>query len=77
MDGNRLNELNGIESLSRLECLDISHNRIVCFPPGMQQLKRLVFLCAEENQLQEVEHLEGLPALTQLYLSSNNIRSFG
>ncbi|CDI73759.1 hypothetical protein EPH_0000430 [Eimeria praecox] len=76
LDGNSIESLEGIESLYQLECLDISHNCIVSFPPGMQQLKRLVFLCAESNKLQQLEHLEGLPALTQLYLSNNNIRAF-
>ncbi|CDJ38498.1 leucine rich repeat protein, putative [Eimeria tenella] len=76
LDGNEIQNLEGIESLCRLECLDISHNRIVSFPPGMQQLKRLVFLCAEGNKLQQLEHLQGLPALTQLYLNSNSIQGF-
>ncbi|XP_026191375.1 uncharacterized protein LOC34621459 [Cyclospora cayetanensis] len=77
LDGNEIASLDGIESLNHLECFDISHNKIVMFPPGMQHLKRLVFLCAEGNRLQQLEHLDGLPALTQLYLGSNNIQNFG
>ncbi|CDJ51422.1 hypothetical protein EBH_0000680 [Eimeria brunetti] len=76
LDGNSIESLEGIEALCHLECLDISHNCIVSFPPGMQHLSRLVFLCAESNKLQQLEHLEGLPALTQLYLSNNNVRAF-
>ncbi|KAL8270362.1 hypothetical protein Esti_005720 [Eimeria stiedai] len=77
LDGNNLEGLNGIESFCRLECLDVSHNNIADFPPGMQQLKRLMFLCAEANTLQQLQPLEGLPSLTQLYLSSTKIDSFG
>lgn len=76
LDGNEIEALDGIESLSQLECLDVSHNNICSFPSGMQQLRRLVFLCAEGNRLQQTQQLEGLPALTQLYLSGNNIQSF-
>ncbi|KAL8448658.1 hypothetical protein Emed_003659 [Eimeria media] len=77
LDGNNIECLNGIESLCRLECLDVSHNNIAVFPPGMQLLKRLMFLCAEANTLQQLQPLEGLPSLTQLYLSSTNIGAFG
>lgn len=76
LDGNRIESLDGIESFCQLECLDISHNCIASFPSGMRKLTRLVFLCAEGNKLQQLEHLGGLPALTQLYLSNNNIRAF-
>ncbi|KAL8431212.1 hypothetical protein Efla_000157 [Eimeria flavescens] len=76
LDGNNLDTLNGIESLRRLECLDISNNKILAFPPAMQQMKRLIFLCAEANRLQHLQALEGLPSLTQLYLSKNDIPTF-
>ncbi len=66
-------ELGGIEQLTRLEALDLSHNEIIDISPlaGLQQLR---FLDLESNRIEDISALASLKRLQVLLLADNGVR---
>ena len=66
-------DLGGIEQLTRLEALDLSHNQITDISP-LTGLGRLRFLDLESNRIEDVAPLASLKRLQVLLLADNAVR---
>ncbi len=66
-------DLGGIEQLTRLEALDLSHNEITDISP-LAGLQRLRFLDLEGNRIEDVSALASLKRLQVLLLADNDVR---
>lgn len=66
-------DLGGIEQLTRLEALDLSHNQITDITP-LAGLRRLRFLDLESNRIEDVSALASLKRLQVLLLADNAVR---
>ena len=66
-------DLGGIEQLTRLEALDLSHNEITDISP-LAGLLRLRFLDLESNRIEDVSPLASLKRLQVLLLADNAVR---
>ena len=66
-------DLGGIEQLTRLEALDLSHNEITDISP-LAGLQRLRFLDLEGNRIEDVSALASLKRLQVLLLADNAVR---
>ena len=66
-------DLGGIEQLTRLEALDLSHNEITDISP-LAGLQRLRFLDLEGNRIEDVSALASLKRLQVLLLGDNAVR---
>mmetsp|Transcript_17879 Transcript_17879/g.69294 ORF Transcript_17879/g.69294 Transcript_17879/m.69294 type:complete len:2049 (-) Transcript_17879:47-6193(-) len=70
---NRLNDVDGLAPLTKLEILDVRFNTIGFFPPVWDMSKIRVLLC-DDNQLMMVPpEVKQLSSLRTLSLSNNNI----
>ncbi len=68
-----ITDLGGIEQLTRLEALDLSHNEITDISP-LAGLRRLRFLDLESNRIEDVSPLASLKLLQVLLLADNAVR---
>lgn len=66
-------DLGGLEQLTRLEALDLSHNEITDISP-LAGLQRLRFLDLESNRIEDVSPLASLKRLQVLLLADNAVR---
>ena len=66
-------DLGGIEQLTRLEALDLSHNEITDISP-LAGLRQLRFLDLESNRIEDVSPLASLKRLQVLLLADNAVR---
>ena len=66
-------DLGGIEQLTRLEALDLSHNEITDISP-LAGLHGLRFLDLESNRIEDVSPLASLKRLQVLLLADNAVR---
>lgn len=74
VEGQGLSNLKGIQSLTKLEVLNVSDNEIKSLKP-LKNLKNLKKLDAIGNNLKNTKGLEKLKKLEKLYLGENHLKS--